>query len=352
VEAFRVLAHAYRAQGDQSMAELIIGRGLKIAPDDIELHYLTAGLLMDRKETAAAIAKLKHVIRLAPTWLKVRAELAQLLVENLDWGNAVPHFEAILKEVPGDRGAKLGLAVSYKSMGRYDQAEALYQELLDKDAKDVDALWNLGMLYWREGKYDQATGRLAAFQSSVSSADKDAQRVDRILQRIEREKKNVEARRAREERERKRQEAIDAACAAVAKGRKPHAAAIGSDDERVRAAWDLLLVTAVTKIQEGDLAGGKAAAECSLAIIPDTPGPGKVACAQLRVNWVQLQDQAGLLTTADSLRRAKATIREAVACDPENPDAVLFLEQLDQLIQKAEQEERPPGASRPPGSSR
>jgi len=160
--------------------------------------------------------------------------------------------------------------------------------------------------------------------------------VPKILKRIEREKKDVDARRAREERERKRAEAISAACRAVAGGQPPKAEAIGSDEDRIKAAWDLLLVGAVTKLGEGDVASAQNVAECSLAIVPKTPGPGVVACVQLRVNWVQLQYQAGLLMTTESLRTAKNTIGDALECDPENPDAQVFFEQLEAMIQEAE----------------
>ena len=347
VEAFRVLAHSYRAMNDPSMAELIIGRGLKIEPDDVELHYLTAKLLLDRGELSAGINKLKHVISLKPKWLKARAELADILIGFNDWGNAAPHFEAITKEAPADRAAQLGLAVCYKGMGRYEDADQIFGRLLQKDPDDADALWNQAMLYWHNlRRYDEAISLLIKFESNAPSGDRDAARVPKLRKRIEREKRDVEARRAREEKERKRAQAIAAACDAVATGRPPKAGAIGSDEERIKAAWDLLLVTAVTKLQEGDIAGGKNAAECSLAIVPTSAGPGKVACAQLRVNWVQLQDQAGLLTTAGGFRAARKTIGEALACDPENPDAQVFFEQLGTLIEQMEAEQ---GAAGPGG---
>jgi tetratricopeptide (TPR) repeat protein len=339
VEAFRVLAESYQAMKDPSMAELIIGRGLKIEPDDVELHYLAAQLLLDRGELAAGINKLKHVLRLKPNWLKVRAELAEVLISYNDWGNAAPHFETVLKEAPGNRAGRLGLAVCYKGMGRYDEADKLFDELLRADSNDADALWNKAMLYWHNyGRHDQAIALLQRFEGNAPSGDEDAARVARLVKRLQREKKDTEARRVREERERKRTAAIAAACDAVAAGRRPPAAAIGGTDDRIRAAWDLLLVTAVTRLQEGDTAGGQNAARCALAIVPKTPGPGMGACAQLRVNWVQLQDQAGMLTTVTAFQAARRTIAEALECDPENPDAQVFHEQLGQLIEQLKAE--------------
>ncbi|OGR10510.1 MAG: hypothetical protein A2341_09500 [Deltaproteobacteria bacterium RIFOXYB12_FULL_58_9] len=337
IEAFRILAESYFAIKDVSMAELIIGKGLTMKEDDVQLHYLAAQILLQRGQLAGGIAKLQHVLKLKPKWLKVRGELAQLLVSNDAWGNAMPHFEAILKEAPNHRPSRIGFAVCATHLGRYDESEKIYKDLLAKDANDVDGLWNYGYLLWRHlKKYDDAMAMFTRFEKAVGD-DKKAAAVGAIVKKIDNEKKNIAARQAREERDNKRRQSIDAACAAVASGGKPDAAAIGSDDDRIKAAWDLLLVTAVAKAQEGDTEGFRNFGECALAIIPETPGPGMVACAQMRVNWVQLQDQVGLLVSPDDLRRAKKTIAKAVECDPENPDPQIFLEQIDGLILQAEE---------------
>lgn len=340
IEAFRILAQSYFAVGDDAMAELIVGRGLKVDPKDPYLHHVTAEILLAKNDLAGTVAKLKQVIRLKPDWLEPRAQFAEIALAYNDFGNAAQQYEAILKAVPNNRSAKLGLAMSYKGTGRYEQAEQLLNALLNNDANDVDALWNLAMLHWLHTKeYDKSIQLLKRFEKAAPRKDKDANRVARLITNIDTEKKDVAARRAREEKERNRKQAIAAACKAVANNQVPNAEAIGTDQERIQAAWDLLLVTAVQNIEGGQMLEGENAARCALEIVPLSPGVGLVTCAQIRVKWVQMQYQIGMLATSASLRDAKAIMEKAVECDPDNPDAQLFVEQLEALALQAEQAE-------------
>ncbi len=340
IEAFRILAESYQAIGDTSMAELIIGRGLRVDDKDIHLHYLTARILLDRNDLAAGVDKLKQVIKMKPDWLKVRAELANIALSYQDFGNAAQQFEAILKKAPNDRPAKLGLAVAYRGLGRKDQAKETYEGLLASNGSDADAMWNFAFLKYRDlHDYDGAIALLVKFKRVAPSGDKDVARADKIVARINKLKKDTAARKAREERERKRHAAIDAACVAIAAGKKPKAEDIGNDQERIQAAWDLLLVKAVPAIRSGEVDAGMASAKCALGLVPTTPGAGATACGQLRIQWVQIQDQLGLLANSTDLKRALETIREAVECDPENPDGQLFEQQLEDYLKQAEEAE-------------
>ncbi len=333
IEAFRILAESYRALGDIPMAELIIGRGLKVNKDDSSLHYLTAQILLDKGDLPGGVRTLKEVIRLKPEWLTPRARLAEIALTYRDFGTSTQQYEQIHKLLPEDRSAKLGLAVSYKGLGRYDQAEKLYNELLAKDPKDFDVLWNMAVLFHlNTSEFDKATEFYKRAKSVAPAGDKQAESIDQRVQTVAKLKADDTARKARQERERKKQEGIAAACAAIANGQPANGEAIGGEQDRIQAAWDLLLVTAVGKIQAGDVTGGEASAKCALGIVPTTPGAGAVACGQLRVNWIQIQDQAGMLTSVEAMRNALSVIEEAVKCDPENPDPQLFKQQLEQMI--------------------
>ncbi|MBI3180326.1 MAG: tetratricopeptide repeat protein [Deltaproteobacteria bacterium] len=350
IEAFRVLAESYFALGDQAMAQLIIGRGLKIDENDVHLLYLLAQILLSRNDLAPGVDRLKQVIRKSPSWLKPRAQLAEIALKYEDFGNAAQQFEAILKEKADDRAARIGLAVSYKGLGRYDQAEKIYRELLKSNDKDLDAVWNLAVLYYRHlNRYDEAVTLYQRAKSLASSGDEQAAKVDQIVAEIERIKKDEAARKAREERERKKREALAAACQAVTAGRKPNADDIGNDEERIKEAWDRLLVKAANDLQAGSVEPAKSWAECALAIVPTSPGAGAVACAQLRLQWVQIQDQAGLLTSAAAYEKALGTVKQAMACDPENPDAPIFEQQIEELLGQARVAEggAPPPAPEP-----
>ncbi len=326
LEAFRVLAESYDAQGNHAMAELIIGRGLKVYKDDVALHYLMAKMMLDKGELTAGVNKLKQIVTIDPKYLKVRAQLAEIALRYRDYGNAAQQFEAILKEDKGNRAASIGLAVSYKGMGRFDQAEKIYQELLQKNANDHAALWNVAVLYHRHlNRYDEAIAAYKKFQASAPSGDKNAAEVKALVADIERQKSDLAAAKAREEKERKKIEAVQAACAAVREGKAPNAEAIGNSQERIEVGWQLMEEGQIT-MQGGDVPGGEELVKCAFAVTPDTPGGRVEACAPMRVAWTQILYQLG------RLEDAMASIKEARKCDPNHPDAQLIEQQLQEMI--------------------
>ena len=73
--------------------------------------------------------------------------LAEISLKYRDFGNAAQQYEAIRKKAPKDRASRIGLAVAYKGLGRYDQAETILKGLVAEKSKDVDAVWNLAVLY-------------------------------------------------------------------------------------------------------------------------------------------------------------------------------------------------------------
>ncbi len=339
IEAFRVLARAYRAVGNTPMAELIIGRGLKVDKDDPELHYMTAEILAEKASLAVYVDKLKEVIRMKPDWLEVRAKLAAIAVEYRDFGNASIQYEAIAKEKPKDRPTMIGLAVSYTGLGRYDKAEKLYLELLKRNKKDLDALWNVAALYHnRLHKFPEAKKYYKAFAAAAPEGDENKKSVPKLIKAIVVIEKDDKARKDREERARKKQEAIDKSCELIASGQPPGdwAEAIGKEEDRIETAWGLL-TKASEAIVAGDIATGDAIFDCAVGIIPDTENSKIQGCAPMRIVWTR-----DVLYPLGRLDDAIACIEGAIVCDEVNADAHLIRDQLvalqAQLAAEAEQQ--------------
>ena len=327
VEAFRVLADAYRKMGNRPMAELTIGRGLKVDASDVELHRLLAEIFLQREELVAGVNKLKQVIRMDPKRWDVRARLANIAMSYRDFGNAAQQYEAILKEKPNYLGARIALAVCYKGMGRFEQAEGIYKDILAADKANLDALWNLAVLYHHHLlKYDEAIALYNRYRQEAGPSDKLAQKVGASLADIDKVKSDMEAARLQAEKEKKMRDAIAAACKAVAAGSsaEKQAQAVGSEQERIQVAWQLM-VEGQTLLQQGDLPGGEKSVMCAFGILPDTPRAKTEACAPMYVMWTQLLYQLGRLPDA------LAAIEKALSCDGNNPDAVLIKQQLEEI---------------------
>ncbi len=333
LEAFRILAESYKAQGNLPMAELIVARGLKVHKDDAQLHTTLAQIMFEKNDLAGGVNQLKLAVADDPKSVKVRGQLADIALQYRDFGNASQNFEAIVKEQPNNKGAKIGLAVSYKGLGRYDQAETLYKEVLQQSPDDVDATWNLAVLYHRHlNKYDEAVSLYRKAHKAAGPGDAGMQDVDNLIADAERQKNDQVAMRAREEAERKRKEAVEAVCSAVANKKKADFEAIGDESDRVGAAW-ALMVEAQSIVQQaandGDMskmAPAEANVACAFAIVPETPKSNTEACAPMHIMWTQILYQLG--RTDDAMK----TIKDARKCDAENPDAKLIEQQLEELM--------------------
>jgi tetratricopeptide (TPR) repeat protein len=338
VEAFRVLGHSYAALGNLPMAELVIARGLRAQKDDVELTEQMAQLLLLRNDLAGGVEGLKEVIRLDPTRLSSRAHLAKIALTYRDFGNAAQQYEAILKQDPSLVPAQVNLAVSYKGLGRFDQAADLLQKVLHKDADHVSATWDLAVLYHRHlGRYDEAQalylryrqlrqGRGAATQAAASGEDAAIHlaQVGPFVAEIARLKSDQAALAAQQAHEKMRQAAIAKVCAAKGVPQPADLNALGTDQERIEAAWGLM--SAAQKALEGaDPVAFDRQAHCALALLPTTHAANVAAGAPMHVLHTQMLYQLGRLDEAAAANAA------ALKCDPANPDAVLIAQQLSEL---------------------
>ena len=160
-----------------------------------------------------------------------------------------------------------------------------------------------------------------------------SQLVKDASERMSRLKKYVDSTNASEKVSAESMKRLVSICEAVAAGKRPNDL-IGNDQARIQAAWDLMLVRTTEQLKEGDTNGAVASASCAMTIVPAS-GAGAVACAQLRANWVAMQDGAGMLKTRDALKAALSTLDEATACDRENPDIPLLRAKIQPLFSRA-----------------
>lgn len=333
LEAFRIMAVAYRQQKNQPMAELVAGRGLRVAKNDPALHYTLAQILLARGDVVNGVAGLKKVVGLRPSWLQARADLGTLALKYRDFGTAAQQFEAIVKEAGGNDAARVSLAVAYKGLGRFSEAEAIYKKILAQQQENLDVLWNLAVLYHHHlNRYAEAVKSYKLYEKLAGSGDKRKGRVAALVRGINKAKNDRAKQEARAQREERRKQAVDAVCSAVAKGRpaRKAAKAIGNDEERIEVAWQLFL-QGEQSIGGGDLVPGEASMACAFAVLPQSPLAKTSACAPMKVKFTRLLYNLG------RLEDAARVIKEALVCDAANPDAVLIKQQLSELRAAAAQ---------------
>jgi tetratricopeptide (TPR) repeat protein len=105
--------------------------------------------MMERYQPAEAVTAFKEVVRLAPDWAPGRLNLGIALLNRND-KEAFPQAEAELQWVvdhePDNPYALFSLGMLLRYIDRSDEAEVLFERVLQVDPDDADAHYQLGVL--------------------------------------------------------------------------------------------------------------------------------------------------------------------------------------------------------------
>jgi tetratricopeptide (TPR) repeat protein len=201
-ESFEILynlGQAYLRSRDYAKAELILNRALKLKPDSAETLYLLAQVYADQAKAVDALDLLARAHKLAPENTDVIFLLARVSMSQKYFEDAIPLLESGLKIAPArpDLHAALGesyfmagktekaieefktlvgldtsarsyafLGLSYRHLGRFDEARKYFQEGLKKDPRNASCLFNMGFIEERQGNN---AGAEEFFQKTLKS---------------------------------------------------------------------------------------------------------------------------------------------------------------------------------------
>jgi len=193
------LGQAYLRSGDYSKAEPVLTRALKLKPDSPETLYLMAQVYNEEGRPVDALELLARAHKLAPQNTDVIFLLARVSMMQNYFEDAIPLLESGLKIAPqrADLHAALGesyfmsgkaeraidefktliqldpsarsytfMGLSYRHLGRFDEAKKYFQEGLKLDRHNDSCLFNLGYIEERQGNDAAAE---ALFQQALQS---------------------------------------------------------------------------------------------------------------------------------------------------------------------------------------
>ena len=174
---------------DSAKAELILNRALKLKPESPETMYLLAQAYSNLSRPLDALDLLVRAHKLAPNNTDVIFLMAQVSMSQSYFEDAIPLLESGLQISPrrADLLAALGesyfmagkiekaieefkklleldnsarsyafLGLSYRNLGRFDDAKQYFQEGLKLDPNHATCLFNLGFIAERQGDAQQA----------------------------------------------------------------------------------------------------------------------------------------------------------------------------------------------------
>jgi tetratricopeptide (TPR) repeat protein len=170
--------------GDSVKADAVLTRALRLRPDSPDALYLMAQAVANQKRPLDALDTLVRARKLAPENVDILFLMAQISMSQNFFEDAIPILEAGLKIDPKRPAllAALGesyfmagkaeksievfnqlvaldnsarswafLGMSYRNLGRYDEAKEKFQHGLQLDPKNSLCLYNLGFIAERQG---------------------------------------------------------------------------------------------------------------------------------------------------------------------------------------------------------
>ena len=193
------LGQAYLRTGEDSKAELVLNRAIKLRPESVDALYLLAQAYSNQSRPLDALNLLLRAHKLAPENTDIIFLMAQVSISQNYYEDAIPLLESGLKIAPqrSDLLASLGesyfmsgktekaidvfqrlikvdpsaqsyvlLGLSYRDLGRFDDAKQYFKEGLKLDPHNSSCLFNLGYIAERQGN---ATEAEALFQETLRS---------------------------------------------------------------------------------------------------------------------------------------------------------------------------------------
>ena len=201
-EAFEILfnlGQVYLQGSEYKKAELVLSRALKLKPDSAETLYLMARVYSEQTKVVDAMDLLVKAHKLAPENTDVIFLLARVSMTQNYFEDAIPLLESGVKIAPkrADLHAALGesyfmsgktekaidefkalieldpsarsyvfMGLSYRHLGRFDEARKYFEQGLKLDPHNASCLFNMGYIEGRQG--NQAAAE-KLFQAALRS---------------------------------------------------------------------------------------------------------------------------------------------------------------------------------------
>jgi len=154
-ETLNLLAQVYADQKRPVDALELLVRAHKLAPKNADVIFLMARVSMTQNYFEDAIPLLESGLEIAPQRADLRAALGESYFMSGKAEKAIDEFKKLIEQDPSARSyAFMGL--SYRHLGRFDEARKYFEQGLKLDPKNASCLFNIGYIEERQGNYAKA----------------------------------------------------------------------------------------------------------------------------------------------------------------------------------------------------
>src|SRR5450432_803089 len=154
-DALYLLAQVYSAQKKPVDALNVLVRAHKLAPDNTDIIFLLARVSMTQNYFEDAIPLLESGLKIAPQRADLRAALGESYFMAGKAEKAIDEFKTLIEVDPSARSYSF-MGLSYRHLGRFDEARKYFAAGLKKDPHNTSCLFNMGYIEARQGNQARA----------------------------------------------------------------------------------------------------------------------------------------------------------------------------------------------------
>lgn len=189
VETLDLLAEAYSAQSRPLDALELLVRARKLAPGNTDVIFLMARVSMTQDYYEDAIPLLESGLKIAPQRADLHAALGESYFMSGKAEKAIEEFKTLIALEPSARSYTF-MGLSYRHLGRFDEALKYFNQGLKLDPRNAACLFNVGYIQERQGDYAQAD---TLFQQALHSNPDFSEALLELANLRTRDKKYAEA---------------------------------------------------------------------------------------------------------------------------------------------------------------
>jgi tetratricopeptide (TPR) repeat protein len=165
IETLILLAKAHTATGDFASAQKYSVRAIELDATNTDAQIIYARILTQFQGLETGVLYLRDLITKFSYTMDFRMALADLYREQERSNQAQKIYEQIIDVDPRNKKAHLGLGESYQAQGFFDRALKEYLTASVLDPFDAEGLFRAGLLYMEISKYSDAITQLKRAQA-------------------------------------------------------------------------------------------------------------------------------------------------------------------------------------------
>jgi protein O-GlcNAc transferase len=150
------LGQVFLRSADYPKAELVLDRALTVKPDSADTLFLLAQVYHDEGRPLDALNLLVRAHKIAPDNIDISYLMAQVSISQNYFEDAIPLLESALVIAPQRPDLLAALGESYFMSGKVDKAIDVFNKLIEVD-RSARSYAYLGLSYRHLGRFEEAT---------------------------------------------------------------------------------------------------------------------------------------------------------------------------------------------------